>query len=120
MKILLLSFYLDNQFQENFIQYALQTNNVFELAYMFGYKPRVTNVSQTTLEIYQQVPSKNVSVNYVPDYDYTLVIPENTTVTSTNNQTFLMEDKADFSVSSSQDPTEVTIYQTSGGIQNII
>ena len=111
-----LSFYLDNQFQENFIQYALQTNNVFELAYMFGYKPRVTNVSQTTLEIYQQVPSKNVSGTYVPDYDYTLVIPENTTVTSTNNQTFLMEDKADFSVSSSQDPTEVTIYQTSGGI----
>jgi len=26
-----LSFYLDNQFQENFIQYAQQTNNVYEL-----------------------------------------------------------------------------------------
>ena len=35
-----LSFYLDNQFQENFIQYAQQPNNVFELAYMFGYKPK--------------------------------------------------------------------------------
>ncbi len=34
-----LSFYLDNQFQENFLQYARQPNNVFELAYMFGYKP---------------------------------------------------------------------------------
>jgi hypothetical protein len=34
-----LSFYLDNQFQENFLQYARQTNNLFELAYMFGYKP---------------------------------------------------------------------------------
>ncbi len=111
-----LSFYLDNQFQENFIQYALQTNNVFELAYMFGYKPKVTSVSQTTLEIYQQVPSKNVSGTYVPDYDYTLIFPENTTVTSTNNQSFLMEDKVDFSVSSSQDPTETSIYQTSGGI----
>jgi hypothetical protein len=110
-----LSFYLDNQFQENFIQYALQTNNVFELAYMFGYKPKVTSVSQTILDIYQQVPSKNVSGDYVPDYDYALIIPENTTVESTENQTFLMEDKVDFSISSSQDPTEVTIYQTSGG-----
>ena len=109
-----LSFYLDNQFQENFIQYALQTNNVFELAYMFGYKPKVTTVSQTILDIYQQVPSKNVSGDYVPDYDYALIIPENTTVESTENQTFLMEDKVDFSISSSQDPTEVTIYQTSG------
>ena len=26
-----LSFYLDNQFQETFVQYAQQTNNVFEL-----------------------------------------------------------------------------------------
>ena len=56
-----LSFYLDNQLQENFIQYARQTNNVFELAYMFGYKPKITNASQVTLEIFQQVPSKNVS-----------------------------------------------------------
>jgi hypothetical protein len=41
-----LSFYLDNQFQENFIQYAKQTNNVFELAYMFGYKPKTTGLAQ--------------------------------------------------------------------------
>ena len=39
-----LSFYLDNQIQENFLQYARQTNNIFELAYMFGYKPKTTSV----------------------------------------------------------------------------
>ncbi len=111
-----LSFYLDNQFQENFIQYAIQTNNVFELSYMFGYKPKVTNVSQTTMEIFQQVPAINLSGDYFPDYNYTLIIPENTTLTSANNQDFLMEDKIDFSVSSSQDPTEINIYQTAGGI----
>jgi len=44
-----LSFYLDNQFQETFIQYAQQTNNVFELAYMFGYKPKTTGVAQTNI-----------------------------------------------------------------------
>lgn len=112
-----LSFYLDNQFQENFLQYARQTNNLFELAYMFGYKPTVTQVATTEISFYQQVPSKNVAGTYVPDYDYALYVPNNTTISSTllNVPTFLVEDPVDFTVSSSQDPTEVTVYSTSGG-----
>ena len=106
-----LSFYLDNQLQENFIQYARQTNNVFELAYMFGYKPKITNASQVTLEIFQQLPAKTVSGSIVPDFDYTISLPENTPI---NNNTFFLQDSIDFSRSSSLDPTEVTIYQTSG------
>lgn len=111
-----LSFYLDNQFQENFIQYAQQTNNVYELAYMFGYKPKTTGVAQTTIDVYQQLPAKTVGGVTVPDYDYALTINENTTLSSTTggNTTFLLQDKIDFSVSSSQDPTEVSIYQISG------
>ena len=30
-----MSFYLDNQLQETFTQFANQTNNLYELAYMF-------------------------------------------------------------------------------------
>jgi len=112
-----LSFYLDNQFQETFIQYAQQTNNVFELAYMFGYKPKTTGVAQTVVDVYQQLPSINDgSGNYVPDYSYAITVSENTAVTSQNGTTFLIQDKIDFSVSSSQDPTEVSIYQISGNI----
>jgi hypothetical protein len=44
-----LSFYLDNQIQETFLQYARQTNNLYELAYMFGYKPNVTQVATVIL-----------------------------------------------------------------------
>ena len=112
-----LSFYLDNQFQENFLQYARQTNNLFELAYMFGYKPTVTQVATTEISFYQQVPSKLSGSQYIPDYDYALYIPNNTIVSSTllNVPTFLVEDPVDFTVSSSQDPTEVTVYATSGG-----
>ena len=111
-----LSFYLDNQFQENFIQYAQQTNNVYELAYMFGYKPKATGVAQTTIDVYQQLPAKTVGGVTVPDYDYALTINENTTISSTTggNTTFLLQDKIDFAVSSSQDPTEVSVYQISG------
>jgi len=111
-----LSFYLDNQFQETFVQYAQQTNNVFELAYMFGYKPKLSTSAQAVIDVYQQVPSKLVGGEYVPDYDYALTVGENTTVSTPNGANFLIQDKIDFSISSSQDPTEVTIYQVSGNI----
>jgi hypothetical protein len=106
-----LSFYLDNQFQEVFTQYAQQTNNVYELAYMFGYKPNVSTAAQTVVDFYQQVPSKLVLGEYVPDYDYALTINENATVTSQNGASFIIQDKIDFSISSSQDPTSVSVYQ---------
>jgi hypothetical protein len=111
-----LSFYLDNQFQENFIQFAQQTNNVYELSYMFGYKPKTTGVAQATVDFYQQLPAKNVGGTIVPDYDYALTINENTTISSAagGNTPFLLQDKIDFSFSSSQDPTEISVYQISG------
>jgi hypothetical protein len=109
-----LSFYLDNQFQENFLQYARQTNNVYELAYMFGYKPKTTGVAQATIDFYQQLPAKTVSGSVVPDYDYAITIGENSIISPQNGSSFIIQDKLDFSVSSSQDPTEVSIYQISG------
>lgn len=109
-----LSFYLDNQFQENFIQYASQTNNIFDLAYMFGYKPKTTGVAQATIDFFQQLPAKTVSGSVIPDYDYSITIGENSTVSSQNGSSFIIQDKLDFSISSSQDPTEVSIYQISG------
>ena len=110
-----LSFYLDNQFQENFVQYAKQTNNVFDLAYMFGYKPKVTSAAQTVLEFTQQVPSILSSSISIPDYNYALIIPENTKITAQNGIEFLTTDKIDFTVSSSTDITNVTVTDISAG-----
>jgi len=109
-----LSFYLDNQFQETFTQYAQQTNNVFELAYMFGYKPKTTGAAQVTVDFYQQLPSKLSGSEYIPDYDYAITVGENTVISSQNGTGFIIQDKIDFSVSSSEDPTEVSIYQIAG------
>ena len=108
-----LSFYLDKQIQENFIQYARQSNNIFELAYMFGYKPKLSSAAQATVDFFQQIPSKTVGPDVVPDFDYALTINENTTISS-NSISFILGDKIDFTVSSSQDPTEITVYQVSG------
>jgi len=43
----ILSFYLDNNVNETFIQYAKQLNNLYDLAYMFNYIPKVTGVATT-------------------------------------------------------------------------
>jgi hypothetical protein len=112
-----MSFYLDNQIQETYLQYARQTNNLYELAYMFGYKPNVTQVATVDIDFYQQVPAIFTGGTYEPDFTYALSIPANTTVTSTapSSVSFLIEDPVDFSVSSSGDPTEVTVYQVSAG-----
>ena len=110
-----LSFYLDNQVQENYLQFARQSNNLFELAYMFGYKPNVTGVALTNIDFYQKVPSKLSGSAYVPDFDYTLFINGNATVTTTDGISFLITDPVDFSVSGSNNPTETSIYEVSGG-----
>ncbi len=108
-----LSFYLDNQLQETFIQYARQTNNLFDLAYMFGYTPKVTSLATTQLDIFQIVPAKTVGTGSQPDFLYALDFPENTEVTG-DGQTFTIQDNIDFTVSSSQDPTLVTVAQVNG------
>jgi hypothetical protein len=112
-----LSFYLDNQVQETFLQYARQEPNLYELAYMMGYVPKATGVAIVDIDFYQQIPAKLEGGVYVPDYNYALLIAENTVVNSTlgNSTQFLIQDSLDFSFSSSLDPTEVSVYSTSGG-----
>jgi len=113
-----LSFYLDNQIQENFTQFARQQNNLLALAYMMGYRPKVTSAATTRVEIYQQVPSILSGSTYVPDFSFTLNISGGLQLSSPlyNQSNFLIEDPIDFSYSSSSDPTNTTVYQINGGI----
>ena len=111
-----LSFYLDNQIQETFIQKARQQENLYQMAYLLGYKPKVTTASSVDIDFYQQLPAKQVGGEYVPDFDYAMIIPENTQITSNldNNQNFIIEDVVDFSASGSLNPTEISVFQISG------
>lgn len=104
-----LSFYLDNQIQETFIQYAQQSRNLYELAYLLGYKPKTTAAATVTVDVYQQVPA---TITGTPDWDYTLSLEQNAVITSTTitNPSFLTQNKVDFSVSSSSDPTTLQTY----------
>ena len=109
-----LSFYLDNQIQENFLQYARQNSNLYDLAYMFGYKPKLTGLATVDIDFYQQIPAKTVNGTQVPDYDYATLIPENTSVSAANGINFTIEDPVDFEVSNSLDPTTTSIAQITG------
>jgi len=110
-----LSFYLDNQIQETYLQYARQFDNLYDLAYMFSYKPKATGLASVDLDFYQQVPSKIQGTTTVPDFSYSLIINENTTSTSLSGDSFIISDPIDFSVSSSSDPTEISIAQVNLG-----
>ena len=80
-----LSFYLDNQVQENFLQYAKQTQNLYSLAYMLGYRPKVTTPATVELTFYQQIPATVSSSVTIPDFNYALKFPANTRVRTTPN-----------------------------------
>ena len=82
-----LSFYLDNQIQETFIQYARQESNLFDLAYMLGYRPKVTTAAAATITLYQQIPATTdpVTLATVPDFTYTLKIPSGFQISSNTN-----------------------------------
>jgi hypothetical protein len=104
-----LSFYLDNQIQETFAQYARQESNLYSLAYMLGYKPKVTGVATTVVDFYQKVPASGNE----PDYDYALSIAANTALTS-NASNFLLQESIDFSINSPSDPTEISVLTVDG------
>lgn len=113
-----MSFYLDNQLQETFLEYAKQKNNLYTMAYMLGYRPKVTSAAIATLDVYQQIPSilAGSPVTASPDFRYTMIINRGMQVGSSVNSSvlFYAPQKVDFSQSSSYDPTEVSVYTVDG------
>ena len=106
-----LSFYTDTQLRETFLLLAQEKENIYNLAYALGYKPKVTTAASTDLDIFQLLPSKLVNGVYKPDYDYALTINENSTFSSTDGIDFYTENQVNFGFSSSFDPTTISVYQ---------
>jgi len=101
------SFYLDTQVQENFLLYAKEKPNLYALSYMFGYYPKISYSSNVVIEIYQLIPSINSLGQSIPDYTYAIVVPENTSLTSTSTGTkFITIETLDFTDTNN---TEITL-----------
>lgn len=111
-----LSFYTDYQFKESLLSQAGERKNIYDIATTLGYKPKNNVPSTTTLNIYQLVPSRLVSGEYVPDYRYALRIKSGMVCKAPDqNVEFRTTQPVDFQFSSSIDTTDVTIYQADSG-----
>ena len=92
-----LSFYTDNQIQENFLSLAENKESIYNLAYMFGYQPRLSYAGSTNLSMEQLVPSITSSSIKYPNLDYALTIPKHTTIkSSVNLSNFTILHEVDF------------------------
>lgn len=110
-----LSFYQDTQLQETFLQYAKEPGNLYTLAYMMGYRPKVTTVAEVEVEVSQNVAADGVTSQ--PNWDQALTVAQNAIINSNSagNIPFLISEEIDFNFSSSYNPTEVTISSIDGG-----
>ena len=109
-----MSFYIDNQIQENFLQFAKQRKNLLALAYNFGYRPKVTSAASAMMSIYQVVPSTLSGSQYIPDLNYALIIEEGARIASSYDAdiNFYINEKVDFAQSTEQSPLEISVYST--------
>jgi len=103
-----LSFYQDMQLQETYLQYAKNPANLYNLAYMMGYRPKVTTVSEVDIEVSHLV---DATLNGEPDWSQTLQIAAGTQLSATvaSQPKFFINTGIDFSFSSSYNPTDVLV-----------
>ena len=109
-----LSFYQDMQLQETYLQYAKNPTNLYNLAYMMGYRPKMTTVSEVDLDVSQVVDATTAGQ---PDWSQALQLPGGTQL-STNSAgqvKFYVDKPIDFTFSSSYDPTTVVVESLSIG-----
>ena len=106
-----LSFYQDTQLQETFIQYAKDPSNLYDMAYMLGYKPKQTAPSQVKVTISQIVDATGTSLQ--PNWAQAVTIEENAQLQSSTNPPieFIIPSKVDFTFSSSYEKTDVVVNQ---------
>ena len=108
-----LSFYQDTQLQETFLTYAKDPKNLFNLAYMMGYTPKVTGVSEVDITISQII---NADGSYNPTWSDAAAIPANSIVKASDasGTNFIIPNPVDFQFSSSFNPTVVEIATLDG------
>lgn len=111
-----LSFYLDYNANESFLNTSLEYDNVLAHARQLGYKHSPNRASVGYIDIYIPVPSN--AVNVAPDSNYLPRILRGTTVSTPNGTMFTVVEDIDFTSGAtelvgdeiSQDGTATTYY----------
>lgn len=91
-----LSFYLDQQFNELRMQSAQQAKNVQMIAKSKGYKPRGPAASTVTQAFFIEVPATTSGTSFAPDYRFAPKLLPGTRVVSSNGMYFETYEEIDF------------------------
>ena len=109
-----LSYYIDHQFKEGFMQYASERRNIINLANYLGYKPKTSTSATTEIEVFQLVPSKiSSSGTTEPDYKYALTIQPGMEISSSDGRsaTFRTVGSVNFNEDRPETQRTVSIYE---------
>ena len=90
-----LSFYVDYQANESFLDSALETENINRLARQMGYKQTGTTATEGILTMYVLVPASTTSRG--PDPDYMPIMKKGSTFNSDASGVFTLQEDIDFS-----------------------
>ena len=97
----ILSFYLDYQTNESFLDSAVEYNNVLRLARQLGFKLNRNPSSYGILTFYVRVPA-STGVAEGPNYDYAPVLQAGTLCASLGGGTYTLLEDVDFAASNNQ------------------
>jgi hypothetical protein len=112
-----LAYYADQQFRESVLSTAREDSNVLMLSQLFGYKPKLNSPAIVELDMFQLVPAIGSGANTQPDYRYALTINAGMTVRSQSGINFRTMNPVDFTFSSANNPTDVSVYEINGSGQ---
>ena len=90
----IMSFYLDYQVTESFLDSAVEYNNVIRLARQMGYKYKSNPSSFGTVAIYCIVPASSTGLG--PDTSYLPILKKGTELSSTSGNVFMLDDEVRF------------------------
>jgi len=90
----IISFYLDYQVNESFMDSAIEYNNIIRLSRQMGYKYKSNPSSYGTVSIYAIIPANSTGLG--PDSAYLPVLRKGTELSSTSGNTFILDEDVRF------------------------
>jgi hypothetical protein len=95
-----LSYYLDYQMNETFLETSIQENNVLKIAKQMGYKLPGYPSSTGICSFYVAVPAQ--SNGFQPNLELVPILKEGTLLTSDSGATFILAEDVDFNKTTSE------------------
>ena len=90
----ILSFYLDYQVNESFLDTSIEYNNIVRQGKQMGYKFRGASTAFGTCAFFIKVPANSLGLG--PDETYIPILKKGTIVSSTSNANFVLTEDLDF------------------------